>query len=194
MNLNENVAANFKLKEFTKSEVTKYQLGMIKALARQLQILRCLINSVPEFRKDPNKEISITITSGVRTLDDYNRLKAKGYNPSATSDHFYGSKPGTLGAVDCVFSNLKVDLFDLFKYIVGRDAAGKVYFGQILYESNPKTGSTWIHLSNDSMWIFRDEYFREAYRRSMRYGYSKDNGKTFTEYNPINIKELLKNG
>lgn len=182
MKLTDKIANHFKLGEFTKTEVTEYQANLIKVLAGQLEMVRYHLNMHPEFKRDKNKDISISISSGIRTLEDYDRLKAKGYNPSKTSDHFCGNKPGTLGAADCSFSNLNIKLFDVFKFIARITNNGDVHFGQVLYESNPKTGSEWIHLSNDAQYLFKVPYLADSVTRKLKYGYSKDNGVTFTKY------------
>ncbi|MCL4102517.1 hypothetical protein [Fibrobacter sp. HC4] len=77
---------NFKLSEFTKSSVTDYQLSLLQLLAKNLQKVRDLLQPYAVS----GKRVSISITSGVRTAEDYNRLVKNGYNPSKTSDHFCG--------------------------------------------------------------------------------------------------------
>ncbi|MBR6647147.1 MAG: hypothetical protein IKL09_06505, partial [Clostridia bacterium] len=89
---------NFKLSEFISTDPTDYQLQLLQILADNLQLVRTFLQ---EFVQAGKKSVSITITSGVRTQADYERLVKNGYNPSKTSDHFCGyqltAKP-TLGA------------------------------------------------------------------------------------------------
>lgn len=187
MDLNQKLTANFKLKEFTKSDVNDYQLIMLKVLAQQLEEVRTHFNINNNFKKDKSKAVSITITSGVRTQADYERLKSKGYNPSQNSDHFCGYQPGnkpTFGAADIIINNLSISLFDAFKEIAKFANSNAWHFGQVLYESNPKTKSEWIHLSNDPDWLFSSFYMQDYLRncRNLKIGYSNDNGVTFKKY------------
>lgn len=70
---NQNLSTNFKLSEFTSEEPTEYQLSLLTLLAENLQIVR---DKLQDFAVK-GKKVSITITSGVRTLNDYNRLKKR---------------------------------------------------------------------------------------------------------------------
>lgn len=127
------------------------------------------------------KKVSITITSGVRTLNDYNRLKNNGYNPSTTSDHFCGfqlmAKP-TLGAADISVKNCTLTHRQIAAKIIEWDKAKEVHFGQVIYESNPTKKSSWIHLGNDWNQIFtkKIKFSRTKYLMSL------DNGKTYVAF------------
>ena len=56
------------------------------------------------------------------------------------------------------------------------DLSNKVNFGQIIYELNPSTGYSWIHLGNDPENVFTNKI---AITR-VKYLMSLDNGKSFT--------------
>lgn len=175
--VDKNLTPNFKLSEFTTIAVSDYQLSLLQLLANNLQIVR---DSLQEFAV-AGKNVSITITSGVRTQADYDRLKAKGYNPSATSDHFCGlqlqSKP-TLGAVDIVVNNCTLSHRQIAAKIIEWDKAGKVHFGQVIYEYNPANKVNWVHLGNDWKQIFSDKInFARA-----KYLMSLDNGKSYVSF------------
>lgn len=169
---------NFDLSEFSKIQLNEYQLSLIQLLANNLQIVRDKLQS---FKKVPSKNVSITISSGVRTAADYERLKANGHNPSANSDHFCGYQPGarpTLGAADIKVNNCSLSLKDVASLMIEWDKSGVVHFGQIIYEFNPATGGCWIHVGNDWKEIFKDgiKLNRAKYRMSL------DNGKTYQEF------------
>lgn len=169
---------NFSLEEFTKNEVTDYQLQLLKLLAKNLQIVRNKLNVC--FAKQ-GKQVSITITSGVRTQEDYQRLVKQGYNPSKKSDHFCGVQVDgnpTLGAADIVVNNASVSLKECVRQIIKWEQLGEVHFGQIIYEYNPSTKKSWIHLGNDWNLIFKDCSFN----KKKKYLMSMDNGKTYKEF------------
>jgi hypothetical protein len=151
----------------------------IDILAENLQVVR------------DNIGVSMTITSGVRTIADYKRLVQQGYNPSRTSDHYYGDpvplSPGTpkydkygrmhyysVGAVDIVPSMDVKECFDIVKGLV---ANGDCKFGQVIYEYNPKTQSEWLHLSNDPCQFF-SEFICDCIDKRP-FMQSLDNGKTY---------------
>ena len=168
------LAKNFSLSEFTKTDVTDYQLSLLKILAGELQKVRDFLQDF----KSGKSAVSISINSGLRTQADYDRLKKSGYNPSATSDHFCGlqlqGKP-TIGAADIAVKNCSLTLREIASKIIELDKFGDVHFGQVIYETNPKTGSEWIHLGNDWTQIFHPDIdvSRTKYMQSL------DNGKTY---------------
>lgn len=178
------LTTNFKLEEFSKITLNEYQLQLVKLLANNLQIVRD--NLQPFARK--SKQVSITITSGVRTQEDYNKLIRQGYNPSKKSDHFCGVQIDgnpTLGAADIIINNCSLSIKECARRIIEMTNEGLVNFGQVIYEYNPATKKSWIHLGNDWKMIFKDnqefspiEYFfkREKYLMSM------DNGKTYKKF------------
>ena len=170
---------NFKLSEFIKVDPNDYQLALLQLLADNLQLVRDFLQ---EFAL-PKKTVSISISSGVRTQADYDRLVKNGYNPSKTSDHFCGlqllSKP-TLGAADIVVKNCSLSMKEIAAKIIQWDKDGLVHFGQVIYEKNPKTGSEWIHLGNDSTLIFNYNFAQVVKRQ--KYLMSLDNGKTYKAF------------
>ena len=169
---------NFSLEEFTNNKVTDYQLQLLKLLAKNLQIVRNKLNVC--FAKQ-GKQVSITITSGVRTQEDYQRLVKQGYNPSKKSDHFCGVQVDgnpTLGAADIVVNNASISLKECVRQIIKWEQLGEVHFGQIIYEYNPNTKKSWIHLGNDWKLIFKDCSFN----KKKKYLMSMDNGKTYKDF------------
>ena len=73
------LTTNFSLNEFTNETVTPYQQSLLQLLANNLQKVR---DYLQQFKKDTKKNVSIGISSGVRSQADYDRLVKKGYNPS----------------------------------------------------------------------------------------------------------------
>ena len=178
------LTTNFTLEEFTKTELTEYQLQLVKLLANNLQIVR---DNLQPFSKK-GKQVSITITSGVRTQADYNRLLKQGYNPSKKSDHFCGVQTDgnpTLGAADIVVNNCSISMKECARRIIEMTNEGIVNFGQVIYEYNPNTKKSWIHLSNDWKCIFKNnDYFSpiEYFFKREKYLMSMDNGKTYKKF------------
>lgn len=184
------LSKNFSLSEFTKSDQSDYTISLLKLLASQLQIVR---NFLQEYAINKNKAVSIIINSGVRTQADYDRLVKTGYNPSKTSDHFCGlqlcNKP-TLGAADISVSNCKLSLYEIANKIIQLEKDSKVHFGQIIFEYNPKTKSSWIHLGNDWNLIFDSTFLQDFYKiNRKKYLMSLDNGKTYKSFNLTTIKK-----
>lgn len=187
-----NLSKNFKLSEFTSVDQSDYSIALLKLLASQLQIVR---NNLQEYAKDKKKQVSISISSGVRTQADYDRLKKSGYNPSETSDHFCGlqlkCKP-TLGAADITVSNCSLSLHDIASMIIYWNIEGYVNFGQIIFEYNPKTKSAWIHVGNDWNSIFASTFLKDFYDiNRKKYLMSLDNGKTYKTFNLETINKTL---
>lgn len=176
---------NFKLSEFgNESSFTQYQLALVKILANELQNVRDVLNSpnLRNFRVNKDKEIGMKITSGLRTQADYIKLVNKGYNPSKTSDHYFGSVPSdkpTIGAADVVLTNFNNDYEGIYKILVYSDPS-YFKFGQIILEYNPSTKNYWIHFGNDPRLVF-SESIANVIPRS-KYLTSKDNGKTYKPY------------
>lgn len=187
-----NLSKNFKLSEFTSVDQSDYSIALLKLLASQLQIVR---NNLQEYAKDRKKQVSISISSGVRTQADYDRLKKSGYNPSETSDHFCGlqlkCKP-TLGAADITVSNCSLSLHDIASMIIYWNIEGYVNFGQIIFEYNPKTKFAWIHVGNDWNSIFASTFLKDFYDiNRKKYLMSLDNGKTYKTFNLETISKTL---
>ena len=182
MRLTDNLSANLKLNEFISTVPNDFQLSLLKLIAGELQKVRNWINTQPanDWRINPSMEIGINISNGVRTVNDFMRLKGAGYNPSKSSDHFYGFAPyfaaPTLGAADVTFSNCKKSLYDVHEAICKLAATGAVSFGQIIYEKGKN--SPWIHFGNEWTKIFKDEITGNTRKRFLQ---SLDNGVTYTE-------------
>lgn len=161
----------------------EYQKMLITDLASNLQIL---IDKAP-------KKISIIISSGIRVMDDFYRLQGSGYNPSETSDHFFGAavpikttskkyeKFGptynfSVGAADCIPSGMPV--IDFFKHAMNCFRGSDVKFGQIIYEKDPVKKVEWVHLSN-----YYEKYFSNQtvdWLAKTRFMKSVDGGKSYT--------------
>lgn len=172
----EKLSDNFKLSEFSKGELTSYQVDLLRILAGELQVVR---NRLQEF-KEGMKPVYVVITSGVRTKADYDRLVKQGYNPSKTSDHFCGYQiegTPTLGAADIQVYNCSMTTKKIALYIKQLVLSYDVNFGQVIYEKNPATGAEWIHLGNDPELIFKKGITVKRNKFLM----SLDNGKTYKE-------------
>ncbi len=186
------LSKNFYLSEFTKlsdSQVTPVQKFLLKALCNDI------LEPLRAFFSCP-----INVTSGMRTRDDYNRLKARGYHPSETSDHFFGEavpltrkskiqKFGnfysySVGAADIVPACGADVAFDRLKDYIS-PIAGWVSFpqvnlrvGQLILEHGK---SYWLHVSNPATLVYSRQFAKE-YLKRIHFLKSLDNGKT---YQPI---------
>ena len=187
------LSKNFKLSEFVKTDVTDYTLALLKLLASQLQIVR---NKLQDYAVDKKKAVSISINSGVRTEEDYKRLIKNGYNPSKTSDHFCGyqllSKP-TLGAADIKVSNCSLKLQEIANMMIEMNKTGDLDVGQVIFEYNPKTKSSWIHVGNDWWRIFEASFIADnkLFETRKKYLMSLDNGKTYQTFNLDKINKAV---
>lgn len=187
------LSKNFKLSEFTKNDVTDYALALLKLLASQLQIVR---NKLQSYAVDKKKSVSISINSGVRSEEDYQRLIKNGYNPSKTSDHFCGyqlSSNPTLGAADIRINNCSLSLQEIANMLIEMNEKGELDIGQIIFEYNPKTKSSWIHIGNDWWRIFDADFIsnNNLFKSRKKYLMSLDNGKTYQTFNLKNINKAL---
>lgn len=190
---NVSLSKNFKLSEFVNHDVTDYALALLKLLASQLQIVR---NKLQDYAVDKRKAVTININSGVRTEEDYKRLIKNGYNPSKTSDHFCGyqllSKP-TLGAADIKVTNCSLSLQEIANMMIEMNKKGELSVGQVIFEYNPKTKSSWIHVGNDWWNIFETSFIADNNLFSTRKKFlmSLDNGKTYQTFNLAKINKAL---
>lgn len=170
---------NFMLSEFCDPKnVNDYQVELLTVLANELQRVRNLLQNL----KSGTKPVTIKITSGVRTKADITRLKKQGYNPSENSDHLCGLQPNglpTLGAADITVSNCKLSMKEIALYIKDAVEHDLAYFGQVIYEKNPKTGNEWIHLGNDPDLIFSFSTNIASAIKRKKFLMSTDNGKTY---------------
>ena len=187
---NQKVTNNFWFSEFRPhgadmSWMPEFDLrkDMIINLANNLQIIRNIMT-------DPAQ--SMNITRGVSTLDDIDRLKALGDNPSLTSDHFCGLavpidklnkkyfKVGStynfaVGAADCVPVGMPV--IDFFMRAVYMTKRNECRFGQVIHEYNPTTGAEWIHFGNDPSLYYT--LHTMAFNIRDQFMESLDGGKTY---------------
>lgn len=151
---------DFWLQEFTTKgwgELNFADRFMLRSLCQDiLQPLRVYLGL--EF----GKEVALNVTSGMRTLDDFYRIKSQGYCPSPKSDHFFSrcvpvvdegvrERFGeyfsfAVGAADVVPGGVKTE--EAFECIIDglRSQRFKIKFGQIIHEFGRYSG--WIHLSN----------------------------------------------
>jgi len=145
------------------------EIFLTEAQQRMIDMMLDTLNKIEAYHGK-----KINIASGLRTLADYNRLKAGGYNPSRTSDHFYGLMPFTAGAVD-FFTDGTANLFyDLYgKRKNGRIILpnGEFQVGQMILEKNK---THWIHIANP-----RRLFDPKAPLPKQMFLRSDDNGKTY---------------
>lgn len=167
---------------------SKYQKLLINNLTKDLQVVRSEMSSGCYMK----------ITSAVRTLSDYHRLKNKGHNPSQTSDHFFGasiklnknSKKFSIfgdtynfasGASDIVAVGMSNwDLFELTFNLVN---SGACDFKQVIYEKNETTGVDWIHYGGSIYSLFSPEIVELL--KKPKFMKSLDNGKSYSVVNSI---------
>jgi len=190
------ITKNFSFYEFKPKNEPKswkpnsyYQKMLITTLAKNLQIIR---NKLPSGSY-------MKVTSGVRLLSDYERLKAAGYRPSKTSDHNCGVaiklKPDTfkfkkfgetynfsVGAADIVSVGMSV--WDLFKLSFRLTKESMCDFGQIIYEKIPGTEIEWIHYGNSLKHFFSSHIIKMISRQ--KFLKSLDGGKTYEIIDNIN--------
>lgn len=173
------LTTNFKSEEFTTTPWEKlpaFQQFLFQQMAKNLQVLREACG------------LPFKITSAMRTLADYQALKVKGYNPSETSDHFYGvpvpiSNPDkqklfgayynfSVGATDFT----TVDNPKVFAKAQELMAKGKFNPGQLIHEQG--NGMNWIHLSNNPQVIYGPD-FCSRFLKKPGVLVSNDAGKTY---------------
>jgi hypothetical protein len=181
MDIHDKLTKNFSISEFSETVPSDFQMSMLRILAENIQKVRDALNlKESSWRIDSSKEIQISINNGFRTIEDYYRLIKEGYNPSKTSDHFFGLSPfspkPSLGAADIKLANCKKDLLDVHAFIIELYKAGTVKFGQIIYEKG--NNNPWIHLGNDWTDIFSSKITGNT---RIRFLCSLDNGKTYQE-------------
>ena len=164
-----------------------YQEFLLRMLADNLQIIR---NNFPigAFMK---------VTSGVRTLDDFERLIRAGYTPSSTSDHYCGTAVKTInhvkrkkfgdtynfavGAADIEPVGITAkQLFNLSFRLVKEQMCD---FGQVIYEKDPARGKEWVHYGNSLKRILSKEMISRIGR--IQFMQSIDGGRSYTEVTSI---------
>lgn len=168
---------HFDTSEFLKGhdrEPSLVELVYMKYMANTLEVVRDILCT------------PVKIVSGVRDFGDYLRLQKEGYNPSSTSDHFYGlpvelfdkSKVAiygkfytfSVGAVDLEFPGIDKEVaFDILctylknntrkgYYCLFVDNLHASYIGQMLLEKSSKC--TCLHISNPCSLCYNSEFFR----------------------------------
>lgn len=187
--LNQKVTEHFNFYEFRPHDTpgswmpeNDYQTKLIINLAKNIEVIRQAMPS----------NCSIFISSGVRTKSDYDRLKASGYNPSDTSDHFFGfavpidpsnakyKKFGptynfSVGAADCIPNGMSIQ--DFFKLACEKTRSGVCRFGQVIHEYDPSSKKEWVHLGGDYTAFF--EYDIVRFLGKTQFLTSVDGGKTY---------------
>lgn len=137
---------------------------------------------------------TMTISDCFRDMKKYQDMIARGYNPSAKSDHFWAepvpmTSPAdrarwgnfyifSVGAVDIVPS---MDVYQAFQKIVKMVRAGQVSFGQVIYECSA-AGKKWVHLSNPRTLLFRPETLETLGVAKNPFLVSYDGGKNYRPY------------
>lgn len=134
----------------------------------------------------------VILTDCFRTLAKYYRLLKK-YNPSATSDHFFGQAIPTIrrkdkkrfgkyfkysvGAVD--FRVPGANMREVFQVVKELEVNCLIKIGQAILEFNPKRRSSWIHISNPLSLVYSDSFIYDLSLQKERFLISEDNGKTY---------------
>lgn len=171
---------------FKKSEFKNFPARPLAAQLFMLNHLRDILNMIRAKIKTP-----IIITDCYRTLKKFHSLKKRGYNPSTTSDHFWGlsiptfrqkdkAKWGSnyfyaVGAVD--LKTPKADEAKVFKVITDLAKNRIINIGQAILEYNDR--GAWIHLSNPKDLIFDPQLLRRVGAVKYPFLISRDNGKTY---------------
>ena len=192
------ISDHFWYSEFCKRDhhiLTVLQMHMIQCLARDV------LEPIRKFLCDQfSDEISMKIISGVRFPSDHNRLKKQGYNPSETSDHFFGNivklrdpvkirKYGkyyqySVGAVDTIPKCGAKEAWDRLRPHMSRTESsillpgGNIRIGQMILE---KRKNYWLHISNSPKAIYND-FVVDTFLKREPFLVSQDNGYT---YEPI---------
>jgi hypothetical protein len=186
------ISSNFSLEEFT----TK-QEGELSRITLHLLSLLCL-NILEPIRIFLGCKMSIS--SGIRDLEDSQRLITEGYNPSPKSDHFFGVpvpfKKGnenipifgplyqfSIGACDFVPTMGANEAFKILGNYFQKEhnminlPRGPIQIGQIILEKG--NISKWIHVSNHPSIVYESEFI-EKFLKKECFLKSEDNGKTYT--------------
>lgn len=178
------LSEHFCLEEFTKlnhHDIPTYTLGLLEDLCKAiLEPLRAFLGC------------SIRITSGLRTPADTARLRAAGYHPSDTSDHYAGmAVPATsaatqrafgavywasTGAADIVPIRGALWAWERLLPLLRPDGAillpaGEIRVGQLIMEGG------WLHVSNPVSAILQPRYARM--RKVAPFLISEDGGATY---------------
>ena len=190
----EKITLNFNFQEFkpygapdTWVPESEYQRILIVNLAKNLQIVRSAMQP----------GCSLSISCGVRTSVDYDRLVASGYHPSETSDHYCGnvvsispSSPKykkfgpdyylSCGAADVIPKGMDIELF--FKMAASLTLRGMCKFGQVIYEQDFNKKTKWVHFSNDYSSVFTPSIV--SFLGKEKFLTTVDGGMNYTKYIP----------
>lgn len=183
------LSKNFHLKEFTKlheSQLTPIQRYLLKSLCEEvLQPIRNFLSC------------RIKVTSGLRMIEDVKRLKAAGYNPSETSDHFFGESVPLSRTIKIArfgsFYSYSVGAGDIIPACGAEIAFWKLrpYFNPVTGEVNlpeqiikigqlilEKGNTYWMHVSNPTTLVY-SETFASKYLKKTPFLISLDNGRSY---------------
>ena len=183
------LSTNFQFKEFTSvplNEIPQIQVFMLKNLTINL------LEPIRDFLR-----CSIEITCGIRTMEDVKRLIAKGYHPSESSDHYFGSAfplnnpkkiqiygkeyAYSVGAADVVPAcGAKIAFEKLRPYFKSNTneiwlPSKMLKVGQLILE---KGNDYWLHISNPAT-ILYEKSFVERYLKRRPFLISLDNGESY---------------
>lgn len=100
------LSKNFRVKEFTLSDVASKNIGIRRGGHVQWLLETLVKNIMQPLRSDLGR---IVISNGLRDIEVWQALKANGYNPSKTTDHSYG---------DCELNRHGVGACDFYMYFV----------------------------------------------------------------------------
>jgi len=141
--------------------------------------------------------VPIYINDCYRDMVKYRSLIKNGYNPSPTSDHFWGTHVETIrikdknkygskytfsmGAIDFKVKNLElmVGIFNTIRELV---QLNNIKVGQCILESKYEKNivvSRWIHISNPLELIYNEEFIKRMNISKGQFLVSQDNGKTY---------------
>jgi len=184
---------NILSKNFTRREFSGKGLPAVLTINQQA-MLDNIVNNILQPVRDRCKK-GIRITDCFRTIEKAKSMIARGYNPSTTSDHFWGQaiplrqlkKRKTygpvyyysVGAVDMQAWNPK-ETFFLFNMMYDMSTHQEIKIGQLIYEENPDRKTSWIHVANPVSLIYSDEFIKKyPFLVKTKYLTSYTNGKTY---------------
>jgi len=171
--------------------ITPIQRYMLLNLCNILEAIREFLSA--EYKKDT----PIAVRDGIRLPSDNNALRKKGYNPSETTDHFFGNivklhsrqkilrfgkyYPYSVGAADIVPKCGAYEAFDKMKSYFTRKTGiitlpnRHIRIGQMILEER---NSCWIHVSNPPELIYSPDIV-SAFLERPHFLKSDDNGKSY---------------
>ena len=196
------ITDHFWFHEFSKGDprkVSPLQWMMLLNLCNNLEIIRAFLTDHFDWKKKyRGRDMRIKVTNGIRLPSDNNRLRRQGYNPSETTDHFFGNIAKlrskrkirlygkfytfSVGAGDIVpgcgarkaWEAMK-PYFDLRTGVINLPN-GKVTIGQLILE---KRRGYWLHIANHPSLIYSDQMVHTFLYRKFRFLISENNGATY---------------